>query len=384
MPLTHWACPEGSPTYGETHDPKFCITECPNKCASPFMIAALTASVQTNHHRGKYVSATSLSGCKRKLLLERLVAYADYMKNSFYSYRGTVMHQVVEDASAIELDGVTLGALGYLTEWRMLVGFCFEHGGFALPDEVSAFDESTWDKVNCPACKKSRVPHVKREWILLGGTLDGLEPVWRDYDPDTGVLPCILWDLKTMQEYAVSYFIKGDPKNKYHPHVKDAHFEQAQVYKYLAERSTPPLALRERGVTRLELVEANIQAFSMGQFPRTGSTYSWKEHWRKPEKTWDIPAIHFMEDAWIENYIKVEGYPIYKSLILNEERPPIRPPEGGKADEHSWECRFCAFHGSKFCPNPAAEWAALESGMDPDNAYEAAKGAGNEPNRQGN
>lgn len=373
MPLTHWACPEGKPTYGEAHEPAYCITTCEDKCASPFLIAALTSSVRSNHHRGKYISATSLSGCNRKLFLERTVDYADYMKNSFYSYRGTVMHQVVEDASTFEVDGVTLGGLGYLTEWRMLIGFCFQHGGFTVPDNVSPFDEKTWDKVTCPGCRHSRVPHSKREWFLLGGTLDGLEPIWKDYDKSTRVLPSILWDLKTMQEYAVNYFIKGDTKNTYHRHVKDSHYLQAQVYKYLAERSTPPPALLQEGVKRVRLVESNIQAFSMGQFPRTGSSYRWKDHYTKPETNWDIPPITFETDEWIEEYIRTAARPVYDSLLKRAQRPGICKPEGKKPGEHSWECRFCAFQGSKYCPNPSVEWAAIESGEDPDAAFQLAK-----------
>ena len=173
MPLVQWACPEGSPTHGESYEAKYCITECEHKCASPFLIAALTSSVQSNHHKGKYISATALSGCNRKLYLERNIPYADYMKNSFYSYRGTVMHQVVEDAGNIELGGVTLDTLGYLTEWRMLIGFCFEHGGFKLHPKVNVFNEDTWKHVKCPQCSKSRIKLSERQWILLGGTLDG-------------------------------------------------------------------------------------------------------------------------------------------------------------------------------------------------------------------
>lgn len=373
-PLVKWACPEGKPTFGESHPPEHCITSCDDKCASPFLIAALTHSVRSNHHRGKYLSATALSGCKRKMYLERKLDYSEYMKNSFYSYRGTVMHQVVEDASSVRLGEFSLDELGYLTEWRMLIGFCFEHGGFALDSTVSPYDETTWEHVKCPQCSRSRVRLADREWVLLGGTLDGLEPLWKHFDPKTGVLLCILWDLKTMQEYAVNYFIKGDAKNSYHPHVKDAHFLQAQVYKYLSERSTPPDFLTKQGVKKIQMVESNIQAFSMGQFPRTGSSYMWKDHWRKPETLWEIPHIPFMEDEWTEEYIQVEAYPLYKSLILNEERPPVCAPEANKRGRHSWECDFCAFPDSKYCPNPAAEWAALQDGKSPDEAFTAATG----------
>lgn len=365
-----WACPPEKATHGEAHEPLYCISECTDKCASPFLIAALTHSVRTNHHKGLYISATALSGCERKFFLERVLDYADYMKHSFYSYRGTVMHQVVEDASSVDLGGISLDTLGFLTEWRMATAFCFEHGAFELPQGVSPFDDKTWDKVTCPECRRSRRKLDSREWFILGGTLDGLEPIWKDFDEETGVLPAILWDLKTMQEYAASYFIKGNKKNKYHPHVKDEHYNQAQVYRYLAERSTPPEALAEKGVKRLRLVESNIQAFSMGHFPRTGSTYMWKEHYKKPEKKWTIPAIGFESDTWVEDYIKARAYPIYKSLIKRERRPTICEPDSNKPEEHSWQCRFCAFHKSTYCPNPSKEWALLQEGMDPDEAYQ--------------
>lgn len=373
MPLVQWACPEGKNTYGETHDPKYCITECADKCASPFLIAALTSSVRTNHHKGKYISATGLSGCNRKLYLERTLDYADYMKNSFYSYRGTVMHQVVEDAGNMEFEGIPLGHLGYLTEWRMLIGFCFKHGGFSLEDHptIDPTDSNTWGDIVCPSCRKSRIRLSDREVILLGGTLDGLEPVWSEFQD--GILPCILWDLKTMQEYAVNYFIKGDPKNTYHRHVKDEHYMQAQVYKYLVERSRPPDLLWERGVRKLRLVESNIQAFSMGQFPRTGSTYRWKDHYTKPETDWEIPAVTFMTDEEIEEYIRVAARPIFESLVMGREIPPICKPNSNKATEHSWECRFCAFQNSKYCPDPAKEWDALQQGMSPEGAFQHSK-----------
>jgi hypothetical protein len=292
------------------------------------------------------------------------------MKNSFYSYRGTVMHQVVEDAGEIRLNGISLGAMGYLTEWKMLIGYCFDHGGFTVAKTVDPQDESTWDTVECPECKKNSKENS--EWMLLGGTLDGLEPVWAEFDEATGVLPCILWDLKTMQEYAVTYFIKGEAKNTYHRHVKDEHFLQAQVYKYLAERSLVPEVLEQRGVKSVKLVESNIQAFSMGQFPRTGSSYMWKAHYTHPLSLWDIPSIHFLDNAEIEAHINVNGREIYETLVKNERRASICPPDSKKSEVHSWRCDFCCFPGTTYCPNPSVEWRELESGKSPDEAFRIA------------
>jgi hypothetical protein len=116
VPITKWACPPERPTFGNINTPEHCILECPHRCAAPHLISALTLANRNDHHKGKYLSVTSLSGCERRLQLERNVDYADYMKNSLYSYRGTVMHSVLEDAAALELpNGVSLASLGYLT-----------------------------------------------------------------------------------------------------------------------------------------------------------------------------------------------------------------------------------------------------------------------------
>jgi hypothetical protein len=369
MPITHWACPADKPTYGEAHTADFCITECQHKCVSPFLIAALTASNQKNHHKGKYISATSLSGCVRKLKSERTLNYAEYMANALYAYRGTVMHQVVEDAAGIRMpNGLVLAEVGYVTEWRMLIGFCFHHGGFEVAETVDVNDEATWDTVHCPLCVEQDVPAEERGWFLLGGTLDGLEPLWDQFDEEEGILYAILWDLKTMADYAITKFITGDDSASHHPNVKDGYVVQANIYKYLAERSIPPEILRKRGVKKIRFVESHIQAFGMSHFPRTGSTYRYKKHWKHELSDWEIPGIEFWADDQIEAFISEKGRPIYETLILDNDRGPICEPEG-KGPEHSWECRFCAFYETAICPNPSVEWKALKKGATPEEAF---------------
>lgn len=369
-PLTKWACPSSAPTYGETHIPLYCITECTNKCLSPFLLAALTNSVQGNHHRGKYLSATSLSGCVRKLKAERTIDYSDEPRNQFYAYRGTVMHQVLDDASGLDLIGNNVGTLyeaGFLSEFRMAIGFCFEHGGFKLHKKVSAFDESTWTHLVCPSCKKeSRLGDL----FILGGTLDGFEPIWEEFDHKEGTLWGHLHDLKTMAEYAVKIFIQGDKKkNTYHPHIKDSHFIQANIYKYLLERSAPPPNLKKRGVKRFKLRSGNIQAFSMNDAPRTGAAYSWTPHYTQSKSNWDIPSIEFETEEFIENYIRTKGRPVYEALIKGAEYASICEPEKNSRGRHSWQCDFCSFAGSYVCPNPKAEWEHLQNGKTPEEAF---------------
>jgi hypothetical protein len=372
VPITHFACPPGKPTFGEAHEPEHCITACEQKCMSPFLMAAIVSSNQKNHHRGRYLSATSLSGCVRKLALERTVDYAEYYSNLYYSFRGTITHTVVENAATVDLGGgKSLEDLGFVSEWRMQVGFCFEHNGFELPPNVDPSDLATWAQVSCPGCDAAGIAPRDQTWIILGGTLDGAEPLWQRFDEATGVLYCNLHDVKTMQEYAVGYMIKGDPDNTLHPQVKDAYVKQANVYKYLAERSVPPEALRKRGVKRIKFVTSHIQAFAMGQAPWTGAgTYRWKDHWKNPMKDWPMYPIEFHPDEWVEQYIRENGRKHYAALITGQSRGEVTEPDPSKNGTHSWMCDFCPFYASEMCPNPAAEWKmANVEGMDPEAAF---------------
>ncbi len=383
MALTHFKCPEGVPSVGEVHPFEFCIGECPNRCLSPYLIAAVASSNQRNHHKGKYVSATSLAGCVRKLRLERTVDYALEPKLALYGYRGTVMHTVVEDATMWDgFGGKTLVDFGFLSEWNMKVGFCFIHGGFPLPDTVDATDQETWAQVECPGCYDDKIPLEKQEWFVLGGTLDGAEPLWNGredgipaFDPEEGTLYMVLHDLKTMKDYAIGKFVKGDDEATYHTHAKDDYYMQAQIYRYLAERSVPPEKLRQKGVKRLKFVEARLQAFAMGEFPYMGAGYVYKSGFGKNAKigTYDIPVMDFRSDDWVEAYVRTNGRPIYDSLVTeNTLGNPCEPDSKPKPGRHSWRCDFCAFTGTNACPNASVEWAALEEGKSPREAYRLA------------
>lgn len=342
---------------------------------SPFLLAAIINANRRNHHKGRYVSATALSGCVRKLKLERTVDYAEEPGKLFYSFRGTVTHVVVENAAEIKLfDGKSLVDLGFMSEWRMAIGFCFKHGGFPLPPDVDKHNQDTWDNVRCPYGKRC-------DCIVLGGTLDGLEPLWDLFDEETGVLPMVLHDLKTAQEYAVTKIITGDPDAKMHAkvngikvgHFKDEYVWQAQVYKYLGERDTPPEELARKGVKRIQIVESRLQYFAMGNWPYAGSTYKFRKHYKHDWTHWEIPTIKFLEDKAIEAYIKERAWPIYQSLVLDKERGPICEPADNNYEAHSWLCGgFCAFHRTTYCPAPEIEWGALQEGKTPDEAFEIA------------
>lgn len=366
--LIGWSCPEDKPTHGEVAEPEFCIADCPHKCMAPGLIAAMTKSAMSNYHKGKYLSATSLTGCTRKLKLERTEDYYDYMKNVYYSYRGTLLHQITEDAAEWKFaDGRSLVDLGFLVENRISIGFCFAHGGFRLPAEVDAHKEETWDKAVCPKCVKSRVAKKDRHRFILSGTMDSFHPDWKNYKD--GVLPGIIWDYKSMADYAMSMFVMGQGDSTHHPNIKDEHFIQLHVYKYLFEIAAPPKMFKAKGVQDVIVTGAEIQGISMNDFPRTGASYrlkSMKTGWKPKDFT--IPTIEMKDNSWTEEFIKKAAWDRYQALILGNSRGEIIAPDG-KKDRHCWSCDFCPFHKTEFCPNPMAEWKALKEGKSTEEAF---------------
>lgn len=375
MPIIAFACPPHKQKYGTFHSPEYCISECTEQCYSPHLMAAIVAVNQKNHHKGRYISATSLAGCARKLHLERTVDYAEEYQNLYAAFRGTITHTVVEEAATVQLpSGKSLADLGFVTEWNMKIGFCLRagHGGWPIDPATDVDDLASYANLACPDCvAEGRLGN--EEAIILGGTLDGLGPIWTDFDPETGVLPCRLYDIKTQKEYALSMFIKGDPKNTLHPLIKDDYVAQARVYAYLASHSTPPESLQQRGVKRVSVVESHIQAFAMGEAPWTGGgPYRWRTSWQSPYKDWPMYPNDLGDVAWVVEYIRTNARPIFDSLIEGKTRGPVCLPEKSSKGSHSWRCDFCAFHGSEYCPNPALEYEQIQAGVDPEEAFRVA------------
>jgi hypothetical protein len=395
MPLVQLACPEASPTYGESHNPDYCLTRCEDRCLSPFLLAALVASGTRNHHKGKLVSVTSLAtdGCARSLLLERTVPYKEDPLKLMYAMRGTMAHQVVEDAATYRFtSGKSLEDYGFLTEYRMLICFCFLHGGFPAPEGSDPYDPETWDSVRCPTCEKEGVSG-QSDWFFLSGTCDGAEPLWDRMDEATGVLPVVLFDNKTAQEYAVDKLITGDATDsKYGAAVKDGYVEQLSTYAYLLEQIDPPEQLQriaqQRGlprITRLRVVDARLQFITMGKFPLTGAGYMHRKHWKHPFERFVVPEVPLMDAEWCENHIRVNGWPIYESLVQGKGRGAICPPVSNKKGAHHWKCGtptepgFCAFAYTEKCPNPALEYALIQDGADPEEAFQRALASLDDP-----
>jgi hypothetical protein len=381
MPIVAFACPSDKKKYGEIHEPEYCVVACDEQCYSPFLMTAIYGVNQRNHHKGRYVSATALSGCKRRLHLERTVDYAEEYKKLYAAFRGTITHTVIEEALHTKFaSGRSLASLGFIAEWNMIVGFCMkypEHGAFSVDPDADPDDLAFYAQNGCPICDDILIPRNEQEWILLGGTLDGGAPVFRGkpehwiesvepsiYVDAIGTAHYKLSDLKTMKEYALSYFVKGDPKNQLHPQIKDDYVKQARVYAYLASRARVPAALAARGIKRIKMVRSDIQAFAMGEAPWTGApTFRWRDG-KGPLKDWPMHAIDLGDEKWIEAYIFREARPILDSLIYERERAPVR------SEDQAWLCAdYCSFGGTEFCPNPEIEAELIKQGVAPEEAF---------------
>lgn len=375
MPVTLFACPPDKPTYGQAHDPEHCVTSCMHQCYSPFLLTALYGTNQRNHHKGRYVSATALPGCKRRLKNERQVDYAEYPQNLYASFRGSITHEVIEQAMETKFkSGRTLTDLGFVAEWRMLVGFCLTpgHGAFRVDPDLDIEDVATYAQTTCPKCDVDGVPGLDQKWIFLGGTLDGGAPVF-DLEGDYGKILVMdgvahykLSDIKTMKEFALTYFIKGDPKNTLHPQIKDDYVWQARVYTYLAKHAQVPAHLSSRGIQSIQMVRSDIQAFAMGEAPWTGGgTFRWRDHYKNPLKDWPMHPIDLGTDAEVEAYILANAPAILDTLVLSTHRGDVRRPD------QAWLCAdYCAFYATDICPNPQLESDLIEDGsMTKDEAF---------------
>lgn len=382
MPVTHFACPPNKPTAGEVHGIEHCVIKCASPCYSPQMMTAIWWTNARNPHTGRYVSATALSGCKRRLQLERTVDVAETYDRLWASFRGSLTHSLIEAAVEAQLpSGRSMGDLGFLSEITMKAGFCFVpgHGGFQIDPETDVDDLATYATMSCPKCEAEGLSPREQETIILGGTMDLGVPEFLDGVDENG-LPKIhideegtAWfraatDTKTKKEFALAKGIKGDEKNTFHPQVPDDYVRQISVYSYLAETCPPPPQIAARGAKRIKFREGHIQYFAMGDAPYSGAgTFLWKDHYTKPLKAWPMYPIVLWDRSRTEEYIRVEAKKILNSLVLGKERGELRP------DDKAYLCKdYCSFYATDYCPNPTLEANKLALGLSREEAFQAA------------
>lgn len=289
--LKGFICPSHGEEPGRENKLSYCLNKCKSKCTAPPILAAMSKQEKENPHKGKIISVTMLTGgCKRQTFLSRTKDYYKEPSDQLPLFRGTLIHELVEAGGTPQVKKA-----GYLLEHHMEIDFTTESG--------------TW---------------------TLSGTLDIL-----DTKEET------LYDVKTLQEYAVGVLVKGKQNGRWSKHVSDSYVLQANIYRYMAKK------LGIADVKRLRL-----QIIGFGKLIITGSfttMIEFKKNVGRTETQYDIPDIPILADELLEHIIKTEGEEWYKILYSKETSPPVC------SEEWSWLCKKCYFKGTKHCPDPDSE-----------------------------
>jgi hypothetical protein len=238
-----------------------------------------------NPHKGKLISVSQLcGGCKRKTMLERNFPYFIVPDQKLPTFRGTLVHSLVELSKTPEI----LDA-GWIIEKHMELPVTTESGDWVLSGTLDAFD------------KKRKT----------------------------------LFDIKTLQEYAIVKMVRGNEKGTWSNHISDQYVKQANLYGYMGRKLKlfAPKKLR-------------LQIFGFSRLILTGTTVVLKDRWKEEE--FFLPDIPILPDEEIESWIKIEGDSWFR--IMFEERPaPVC------TKEFSWLCKKCHFNGTRYCPDPMKE-----------------------------
>jgi hypothetical protein len=243
---------------------------------------------EADHHTGKRISATMLTGgCKRQTLLKRSIPFYVEPKRALPAYRGRLIHLIAEEAKDI------MEQFGWQIEFPL-----------ELP---------------CTT--------MSGEWILCG-TLDA----WAGPDET-------LYDIKSLQEYAVKLMVSGKNNGIWSNHIPDYYIVQLNIYRYMAKM----LGLFEAKRLRLQVV-------SFGDLILTGTSPAVRlqKGYKSSVDTYDIPDVPILSDSVIEEIIEVEGDHWYR-ILFEGEKAPIRDPDW------EWLCKFCYFNGTQWCPDPDKE-----------------------------
>jgi len=158
----------------------------------------------------------------------------------------------------------------------------------------------------------------------LSGTLDFYEAARKT-----------IYDLKTLQDYAVTKMVMGKEEGTWSPNIPDSYVKQLNLYRYMAHQ------LKKFRVDRLRL-----QVIGFGRLFLTGTTVKYGA--KKDLQTYTIPDVPILKNAVIEDWIHTEGDLWYRILFKNE-NAPVRD------ETYKWLCYSCPFYKSEFCPNPEEE-----------------------------
>lgn len=243
---------------------------------------------KSNPHKGKMISVTQITGgCKRKVCLERTLPYHLEPDKKLPTFRGTLIHSLIEKGNTKEIKKAK-----WLIEQHMELPITTKSGSWILSATLDAYD------------KKRKT----------------------------------LFDVKTLQEYAVEKMVTGKEEGTWSDHISDAYVKQANLYRYIGKK--------------LDLFDAKrlrLQIIGFGRMILTGTIVKLKTKASKwKEESFDLPDIPILPDKLVESWINIDGDEWYRILYGNEPAPVCN-------DDWSWLCKSCIFNKTQHCPDPDAE-----------------------------
>lgn len=287
--LKGFRCPAWGEEPGRDNKISYCVRKCTRPCVAPHILAAMLNEEKKNPHKGKMISVTMLTGgCKRQTTLERAIDFYVEPDRKLPTFRGTLIHSIVDKSKTKEI---------------IKAGWLIEH------------------HMELPVKTKSG------EWTL-SGTADSIDRTNR-----------ILYDIKTLQEYAVEKLIKGTNAGTWSNHIPDQYVKQLNLYRYLGAKTDS-----------FEVDTLKLQLIAFGKMILTGTTIEHRVRVGRYYETQEftIPDIPILEDSLVESWIHKEGDEWYNILFNNEVAPVC-------SEDWSWLCKSCVFYGTKHCPDPEFE-----------------------------
>lgn len=324
MAFAGYVCPPGTPTNeyqrpGQRNELAYCGSTCPNPCVSPPLLAAMWKSEQGNHHKGTYLSATSLANvesCARQTWFERqpgLDVY-EHARRRFWPFRGTIVHALIEGADDVA------APWGWVQEIRLSVPLVYPE--LAAP----VFDEDGhWT---------GDVDSLRPLTIQLGGTIDAYNPFRR-----------WLHDFKTLSDDKLPKFLAGELGSDESTHIKASWVWQVNLYAWmLAQTRIQPehrarfaqhgLILDGEFFPKPERLQMQLISMMEPILTATGRKY---QKLRDPVE-YAVDDVPLLPAAKVEAFAKDRALLWFKWLTLGQKPPVV-------ASKQDWMCRSCPFNG---------------------------------------
>lgn len=254
MPLCGFKCPAHGEDPGRNNEIVYCLTKCSKQCASPHVLFSILQNEAEDYHVGKRISVTMLTGgCKRQVLLSRMLPYYVTPDRVVPLFRGRLIHLIAEN----------------------------------VKEEIRKFSWELEVPLSLECSTKTGT------WTLYG-TADAL-----DFNTNT------LTDLKTLQDYAVMKMVTGGNEGKWSEHIPDQYIRQLNMYRYMSEK---------QGIMKPERLRLQVVTFKDLIFTGNKQVVGLKKGFKWTTEEYDIPDIPILSNTEVEDWIANEGDEWYSIL----------------------------------------------------------------------